>query len=130
MTTGSSRRKRLRGSVAFAAPLGLALCAIEPALAQTGAQAPASPEQVVQQAAAETSGAGVQQAYEPAFFARFAPKTAADMVNNIPGFEISGSDEVERGFGQAKQNVLINGRRVSGKSNDAQTALGRITAEN
>ena len=68
------------------------------------------------------------QVYEPAYFARFAPKTAADMVSNIAGFEISGSDD-ERGFGQAKQNVLINGRRVSGKSNDAATALSRITAD-
>jgi hypothetical protein len=68
------------------------------------------------------------QVYEPSFFARFAPKTAADMVGNIPGFSItSGSDD--RGFGQARQNVLINGRRVSGKANDARTALGRITAE-
>lgn len=69
------------------------------------------------------------QVYEPAYFARFAPKTAADMVGNIPGFNISGNDDDERGFGQAKQNVLINGRRVSGKSNDAETSLGRITAE-
>ena len=69
------------------------------------------------------------QVYEPAYFARFAPKTAADMVGNIPGFSISGNDEDERGFGQAKQNVLINGRRVSGKSNDAETALSRISAE-
>ena len=52
------------------------------------------------------------------------------MVGNIPGFTISGDDDDERGFGQAKQNILINGRRVSGKSNDAATALGRITAEN
>ena len=51
------------------------------------------------------------------------------MVSNIPGFTISGDDSDERGFGQARQNVLINGRRVSGKSNDAATALGRITAE-
>src|SRR5690606_12538001 len=60
---------------------------------------------------------------------RFAPKTAGDMVRNIPGFVISGGDGGQRGFGQAKQNVLINGRRVSGKSNDAATALGRITAD-
>lgn len=69
------------------------------------------------------------QVYEPSFFARFAPKTAADMVSNIPGFTITRSGE-DRGFGQARQNVLINGRRVSGKANDAATALGRITAEN
>ncbi len=68
------------------------------------------------------------QIYDPAYFARFAPKTAMDMVANIPGFEITSSSN-ERGFGQARQNVLINGRRVSGKSNDAAASLGRITAE-
>lgn len=72
---------------------------------------------------------GVQtQVFEPAFFTRFAPKSAADMVDRIPGFKISQASE-DRGFGQARQNVLINGRRVSGKSNDAETALQRISAE-
>jgi hypothetical protein len=93
-------------------------------LALTGAGAAFAQEPAQPAAAAQA------QVYEPAFFARFAPKTASDMVNNIPGFTVSGDDDDERGFGQAKQNVLINGRRVSGKSNDAATALGRITAEN
>jgi len=81
---------------------------------------------IAQQAA---QSAGQAQIYEPGFFTRFAPKTAADMVGNIPGFTITGNDDNARGFGQAKQNVLINGRRVSGKANDAATALGRISAE-
>ena len=94
---------------------GLALLhAASPAFAQEAPQ-PASTAQA--------------QVYEPAFFVRFAPKSAADMVGNIPGFSITGGDNNERGFGQASQNVLINGRRVSGKANDAATALGRITAE-
>jgi len=92
----------------------LALCLAAPAFAQ---QAPAAPAPVAP-----------GQTFEPAYFTRFAPKSAADMVNNIPGFDITGSDG-GRGFGQAKQNVLINGRRVSGKSNDAQTALSRIAAD-
>lgn len=66
--------------------------------------------------------------YAPEAFARFNPRTALDMVVQIPGFSISGSDASERGLGQASQNVLINGKRISGKSNDAQTALGRINA--
>ncbi len=90
-----------------------------------GAVLGASPA-VAQQVAA--TGAGAQtQVYEPLFFSRFAPKTAADMVKNIPGFQLSEASE-ERGFGQARQNVLINGRRVSGKSNDAETVLARIGA--
>jgi hypothetical protein len=107
-------RTRLLATTAFAGSV-LAFCSAGAAIAQEAAQPP---------------GALQSQIYEPAFFARFAPKTASDMVNNIPGFTISGDDNDERGFGQARQNVLINGRRVSGKSNDAQTALGRITAEN
>lgn len=97
---------------------GLAILAGLPAIAQQQTPAP-TPVEAFSQA----------QVYEPAFFARFAPKTAGDMVRNIPGFVISGGDGGQRGFGQAKQNVLINGRRVSGKSNDAATALGRITAD-
>lgn len=93
-----------------------------------GGQPVAAQEQVPPPGTAARASSQAQ-VYEPAFFARFAPKTAADMVGNIPGFTISGGDGGQRGFGQAKQNVLINGRRVSGKSNDAATALERITAE-
>jgi len=81
------------------------------------------------QVAARPVSSAQTQVYEPAYFARFAPQTAADMVGNVPGFAITGNDGDERGFGQASQNVLINGRRVSGKANDAATALGRIAAE-
>ncbi len=66
--------------------------------------------------------------YTPADFVRFAPKTALDMVRQIPGFSIEGGDNGNRGLGQATQNVLLNGQRVSGKSNDAATALSRIDA--
>ncbi|MFN2258283.1 MAG: TonB-dependent receptor, partial [Parasphingopyxis sp.] len=65
--------------------------------------------------------------YTPADFARFSPTTALDMVRQIPGFNIEEADE-RRGLGQGGANVLINGQRISGKSNDAITALGRISA--
>ncbi len=107
---------------AFTLASGLAaLTAAAPAMAQQAETVPA-----VQSASPNSSQ---PQVYEPAFFSRFAPKTAADMVGNIPGFEISGGNDGERGFGQAKQNVLINGRRVSGKANDAATVLSRIAAD-
>jgi outer membrane receptor for ferrienterochelin and colicins len=66
-----------------------------------------------------------RQIYEAPQFARYAPQTALDMVRQIPGFSIS---EVsgDRGLGEASQNVLINGQRVTGKSNDAETSLTRI----
>jgi hypothetical protein len=116
MPTGFPRRRqRVQCGTALAVSGGLLLLGAAPSAGQE--LPPSSPS------------SSAAQIYEPAFFARFAPKTAADMVNNIPGFAISGGDDDERGFGQAKQNVLINGRRVSGKSNDAATTLGRITAE-
>ncbi|MEZ5709681.1 MAG: hypothetical protein R3E02_09880 [Blastomonas sp.] len=63
----------------------------------------------------------------PADFERFAPKTALDMVRQIPGFSI---DEVEerRGLGQGGSNVLVNGQRFAGKSNDIVAELSRISA--
>lgn len=68
-----------------------------------------------------------RQVYAPEEFARFAPRSALDMVRQVPGFVLreGGGD---RGFGQADTNVLINGRRISGKSNGPVEALGRITA--
>lgn len=69
------------------------------------------------------------QNYTPEFFARFSPNSALDMVQQIPGFTIQQGED-RRGLGQGGDNVLINGERVSGKSNDAVTTLGRISASN
>ena len=63
--------------------------------------------------------------YTVAQFARFAPQSAADIVAQIPGFSITGVSN-DRGLGQASQNVLINGQRITGKGNDAQSALSKI----
>ncbi|MEO0956777.1 MAG: TonB-dependent receptor plug domain-containing protein [Pseudomonadota bacterium] len=73
-------------------------------------------------------GAG-QQVFEPAFFDRFAPRSAFDMVVQIPGFQIRGDNNGSRGFGQASGNVLINGQRISGKSNGAVDTLNRIAVD-
>ena len=63
-------------------------------------------------------------------FSQFAPRTALEMVERIPGFSIADDDDGSRGFGQATGNVLINGQRVSGKSNGAESVLGRIAIAN
>ena len=39
------------------------------------------------------------------------------MLEQVPGFVIR-TQVVERGLGQATGNVLINGQRISAKSND------------
>jgi outer membrane receptor for ferrienterochelin and colicins len=67
--------------------------------------------------------------YLPADFAQFAPRTAYDMLSRVPGFGIKEEDE-ERGLGEATGNVVINGQRISGKSNDVVTELTRIPAQN
>jgi hypothetical protein len=74
------------------------------------------------------SDEGVRQIYHPADFSQFVPRSALDLVKQVPGFNIDegGGD---RGFGQADTNVLINGRRVSGKSNGPAEALERLSVD-
>jgi len=67
------------------------------------------------------------QVFQPAFFERFAPQSALDMVGQVPGFGISGQSDA-RGLGQGGANVLLNGERFSGKSISITDALGRIPA--
>ena len=70
------------------------------------------------------------RSYTPQDFVRFSPRTALDMLRQVPGFIIEEQDQERRGLGQATANVLINGQRFSGKSNDVVTELGRISAAN
>ncbi len=67
------------------------------------------------------------RSYDVAVFDQYSPKTALDIVNRVPGFSLIEPDE-QRGFGQATANVLINGQRVSGKSNGIVQALERMPA--
>lgn len=69
-----------------------------------------------------------RRTYQPEEFERFAPRSALDMAQQIPGFSIR-EDDSERGLGQANTNVIINGQRISGKSNGPVAALQRIPAE-
>ncbi|MFN3607632.1 MAG: TonB-dependent receptor plug domain-containing protein, partial [Hyphomonas sp.] len=101
----------LLGSLAVMALIG-------PAGAETAAA-------LTPDASPATSGTD-RSIYAPADFAQYGPVTALDMVRRIPGFAIQSDDSGNRGFGQARGNVLINGQRVSAKSNGAETALGRI----
>lgn len=71
-----------------------------------------------------------RQVYDVAQFTRFNPRTALDIVRQVPGFIIDTGDDDARGLGQADENVLINGARIAGKNNDAFTVLGRISASN
>ena len=86
-----------------------------PAMAQDPAAAPVT---------ATPSGTRV---FTPADFARFAPRNALDMLNQVPGFIIREAVQ-ERGLGQASENVLLNGQRVQSKSGGAIAELQKIAA--
>jgi hypothetical protein len=78
--------------------------------------------------AAQTPGLGGRLVYEAAFFARFAPSNALQIVQRTPGFTLERVDEEVRGFGVAAGNVVINGQRPSAKSDTLETILSRIPA--
>ena len=100
----------------------LALCASSPALAQEPVALPAEPPQVLL-----TPGPDV---YTPADFAQYAPRSALDMLQQVPGFNIQESFGQGRGLGEATGNVLLNGERISSKSDTVTQRLARVAAAN
>ena len=76
------------------------------------------------------AAASTNRVYTPADFARFAAKTAYDMLVQVPSFTIRTTDNSQRGLGQAQENVLINGERIANKSGGAVDQLQRISAAN
>ncbi len=80
-------------------------------------------------AASADTGTGSAKTFEPGYFSQFAPRNALDMVTRIPGFTISGgNNQGQRGLGQATQNVIVNGERLSSKSDSVEDQLRRIPA--
>jgi hypothetical protein len=90
-------------------------------LALTGIAAAQTPAQQ----GAEAQKTAVQN-FEPAFFARYNPITALDMVRQLPGFTIDEGEDL-RGFGATAGNVLVNGQRPTTKTSISDE-LGRIAA--
>jgi hypothetical protein len=80
-------------------------------------------------AIAQDAAAASSRTFLPGDFARYAPRNALDMLEQVPGFVIRAAVQ-ERGLGQATGNVLLNGQRLSGKSNDVLTQLGQVPAGN
>jgi hypothetical protein len=92
-----------------------------------------------QTAPAATTAAGKTSrttTYEAAFFAQYAPRTALDIVQRVPGFTLDlgatqtnlGSVDV-RGFAGTAGNVVINGARPSTKAETLDVTLARIPAQ-
>lgn len=123
-------RRALLAGAAIAAVFGAlpaqAQDVATPAPTPTPAPAPSPAEAASPQVAPAQTGT---RSYTPEDFARYAPRTASDMLTRVPGFSIREA-AVERGLGQATGNVLINSQRISGKSDDILSQLSRIPAGN
>ena len=100
--------------------------------AQTGAPSPAE--------AASNNGVieledGALTQYLPAYFAQYNSITARDMLRWVPGIgdltrDTQGMGATDkRGFGSGGDQVLINGKRMSGKSNTIWDELERVQAK-
>jgi len=67
--------------------------------------------------------------YSAEFFQQWNPVTVRDMIDRIPGITVSleapTGNQNARGL-SATENILINGRRLSGRDNNAETQLRRI----
>ena len=118
----------------FAGRIGLALspailAATVPALAQGVPQdvTPATPTETPQPAA-EPGRASGRRIYDAAYFKTYAPTTALEIVQHVPGFSLETVDPSVRGFGGAAGNLVINGQRPSSKSDTIDTILARIPA--
>jgi outer membrane receptor for ferrienterochelin and colicins len=83
-----------------------------------------------------TTADGSVVTYSSGYFEAYQSVTAADMLRWVPGGAELLPDtsprardaNSKRGFGSGGDQILINGRRVSGKSNDIQAAMQRIQA--
>ena len=109
--------------------LVLAAVAVPAQAQETGDAAPPQPVEVPAPAddtpVAETEDRLV---YTPLDFAQYAPRSALDMLQQVPGFNIQENFGQERGLGEATGNVLLNGERISSKSDSVTQRLGRIAA--
>lgn len=72
--------------------------------------------------------------YEAGFFEQFAPVSVKDMLDRIPGIGLvlntnrgAIGNENARGLGGSSQ-ILIDGKRLAGKANEAESQLARIAA--
>ncbi len=82
-----------------------------------------------------TSADGTTVIYEARYFEPYTIVSAADMLRWVPGGAALLPDDgrrgfapEKRGFGSGGDQILINGKRLSGKSNDISSAMKRIQA--
>ena len=99
------------------------LCAAGPLLAQSADDGDAAEESTV--------------SYPASYFSQFNPVSVDDMLSRIPGIELvldtsrggfENFNRQDRGLGGSAQ-ILIDGKRLAGKVNEAREQLARIAAE-
>jgi outer membrane receptor protein involved in Fe transport len=96
--------------------------------------------------AQEVGDDGSTVIYTADYFAQWSPVTAQDMMNRIPGMSSGGGGGPGGGFsgggggpgggaggrglgGGGGDQILIDGKRVAGKANEANSQLSRISAD-
>ncbi|PCI74666.1 MAG: hypothetical protein COB20_14840 [SAR86 cluster bacterium] len=72
--------------------------------------------------------------YEADFFAQYSPVSVNDMIDRIPGISLAlngnrNNRGNSRGLGSGEGEILINGQRTTGKSNEGRSQLSRIAAD-
>lgn len=88
---------------------------------------------------AQTSEDQSVVAYDKEYFVKYAPSTLLEMLQRVPGVQaildanrrVGGTQrggQQERGFGSGGDQILINNKRISGKANDINSTLQRISA--
>lgn len=100
------------------------------ALAVTAAEAQETPQYQEPSQTVEASQTTV--VYGQDFFAKYPNAVSAlDLIRRIPGTQpiLDSGNNDNRGFSSNDDRILINGKRMSGKSNDSESALGRITLD-
>jgi len=118
---------RVRKSFLFTTAAVAALVTGGAARAQPGNPQPPTP--------APAKGAANRTTYDAGFFAKYAPRSALDVVQRIPGFTLdlgvvnTGNNNTDvRGFAGVAGNVVVNGERPSTKSEGLDVYLNRIPA--
>lgn len=85
----------------------------------------------------QTDGLSVRTIYDRSFFAGYGGISAKDMIEHVPGvaslasaqFGPRAEKQARRGLRSATDQVLINGRRVSGKEGSSTDFLEKISSK-
>lgn len=103
-----------------------------------------APDSSTQNSITQNSNSNAQQSnandstvtYPSEYFTQYAPVSVNDMLDRIPGIGLALEEDQTQRFGGgsdrglgAGDQILINGKRLAGKANEARAQLDRITAD-